>query len=162
MCMHVKQHSFSLIYMFWPFPGFLVNTMTSAWKNQYRQPRCRVRSSQFDAVYMVKGFVLYKFVLGQKTILAPWNFLETTSGNRPGHVHLSKHCCSKRLPSCNPFDVLAHVFARVLARSLRFLARPRPYLRGPRSIRLRWECLVQNPLEQLSSLASFLSRSDAS
>jgi hypothetical protein len=38
--------------MFWPFPGFLVPTMTSTSKNQYRQPRSRVHLSQLDAVYI--------------------------------------------------------------------------------------------------------------
>jgi hypothetical protein len=43
---------FSLISMFWPFPGLLVPTMMSASKNQYRQSRFRVQILQCDAVYI--------------------------------------------------------------------------------------------------------------
>jgi hypothetical protein len=41
---------FSLISMFWPFPGVLVPAMTSASKNQYRGPRFRVELLRLDAV----------------------------------------------------------------------------------------------------------------
>jgi hypothetical protein len=50
--MGFRYISVSLNSMFWPFPGFLVPTMTSALKNQYRQPRFRVQLSQFDAVHV--------------------------------------------------------------------------------------------------------------
>jgi hypothetical protein len=64
--------------MFWPFPGLLVPTMTSASNNQYRQPRFRVQLSQFDAVYRWS-----KVFLGQKTILPPGI---SGAGVQPGYL----------------------------------------------------------------------------
>jgi hypothetical protein len=52
-----QQWLFLSISMVWPFPGFLVPTMTSAPKNQDRQPRFRVHLSQFDAVYIQSNVV---------------------------------------------------------------------------------------------------------
>jgi hypothetical protein len=60
-CIHFKSWRFSLIFMFWPFSGILLPTMTSASKNQYRQPRCRVPLSKIDAVYIWSTvFLLHK------------------------------------------------------------------------------------------------------
>jgi hypothetical protein len=52
--LHTFQNSacVSLISTFWPFPGFLVPSMTSASKNLYRQARFRANLSQFAAVYI--------------------------------------------------------------------------------------------------------------
>jgi hypothetical protein len=47
-----KSACYSLISMFWPFPGLLVPTMTSASKNQHGHSRSRVQLLQFDAVYV--------------------------------------------------------------------------------------------------------------
>jgi hypothetical protein len=58
-----KQCPFSLMSMFWPFPGLLVPSMTSASNKHYRQPRPRVPRSKTDAVYVVNGvFVEDPFV----------------------------------------------------------------------------------------------------
>jgi hypothetical protein len=57
---HFEKCLFSLISMFWPVPDLLVPTMTSTWKNQYRQPRSRVPSSTPDAVYLRSKHFLFK------------------------------------------------------------------------------------------------------
>jgi hypothetical protein len=64
------NHRFSLISMFWPFSGLLVPTMTSASKNQYRQPRFRAPLSKFDAVYIWSKVLLLMVLLLIKPVLA--------------------------------------------------------------------------------------------
>jgi hypothetical protein len=52
---------FSLISMFWPFPGFLVPTMTSVSKNLYRQPRFRFEFSYHNLMPFIDGQWLFSW-----------------------------------------------------------------------------------------------------
>jgi hypothetical protein len=77
------------------FPGVLVPAMTSASKNQYRQPRFRVQLLQFDAVY-----IWSKVFSWTTDNSCPHTFLGNNQRNQTSSHTFFLTIFLERIPSC--------------------------------------------------------------
>jgi hypothetical protein len=100
-CFHVytfqRSACFSLISMFWPFPGLLVLTMTSISKHQYRQ-RFRVQLLHVYAVYIWSNVF---FLENSQFLLRECSW---TKSKKPDQFAYTSHHTRflDRIPSCSP------------------------------------------------------------